>query len=29
MEELGEGQMELKGPYLESMEGKALAPVKA
>jgi hypothetical protein len=29
MEELGEGLKELKGPYLASMGGKALGPVKA
>jgi hypothetical protein len=29
MEELGEGLKELKGPYLASMEGEALGPVKA
>jgi hypothetical protein len=29
MEELGEGLKELKGPYLASMGGEALCPVKA
>ena len=29
MEELGEGLKELKGPYLASMGGEALGPVKA
>jgi hypothetical protein len=29
MEELGEGLKELKGPYLVSMGGEALGPVKA
>jgi hypothetical protein len=29
MEELGEGLEELKGPYLASMGGEALGPVKA
>jgi hypothetical protein len=29
MEELGEGLKELEGPYLASMGGKALGPVKA
>jgi hypothetical protein len=29
MEELGEGLKEPKGPYLASMGGKALGPVKA
>ena len=28
MEELGEGLKELKGPYLASMGGEALGPVK-
>jgi hypothetical protein len=28
MEELGEGLTELKEPYLSSMGGKALGPVK-
>jgi hypothetical protein len=28
MEELGEGLKELKGPYLASMVGEALDPVK-
>ena len=29
MEELGEGLKELKGPYLASVGGEALGPVKA
>jgi hypothetical protein len=29
MEELGEGVKELKGPYLASMGGEALGPMKA
>jgi hypothetical protein len=29
MEELGEGLKKLKGPYLASMGGEALGPVKA
>jgi hypothetical protein len=29
MEELGEGLKELKGPYLASMGGESLGPVKA
>jgi hypothetical protein len=29
MEELGEGLKELKGPYLSSVGGEALDPVKA
>jgi hypothetical protein len=29
MEEIGEGLKELKGPYLASMEGEVLGPVKA
>jgi hypothetical protein len=29
MEVLGEGLKELKGPYLASMGGEALGPVKA
>ena len=29
MEELGEGLKELQGPYLASMGGEALGPVKA
>jgi hypothetical protein len=29
VEELGEGLKELKGPYLASMGGEALGPVKA
>jgi hypothetical protein len=29
MEELGEGLKELKGPYLASMGGEALGPMKA
>jgi hypothetical protein len=29
MKELGEGLKELKGPYLASMGGEALGPVKA
>jgi hypothetical protein len=29
MEELGKGLMELKGPYLASMEGEALGLMKA
>jgi len=29
MEELGEGLKELRGPYLTSMEGEALGPLKA
>jgi hypothetical protein len=29
MEKLGEERKELKGPYLASMGGKALGPVKA
>jgi hypothetical protein len=29
MEELGEGLKELKGPYLESVGGEALGPMKA
>jgi hypothetical protein len=29
MEELGEGLKEMKGPYLVSMGGEALVPVKA
>jgi hypothetical protein len=28
MEELGEGMKELKGPYLASMGGEALGPMK-
>jgi hypothetical protein len=28
MEELGEGLKELKGPYLASVGGKALVPMK-
>jgi hypothetical protein len=29
MEELGKGLKELNGPYVASMEGEAIGPVKA